>query len=278
VQTLVDVLPYLRCPVCGAAFPSEFRCTAGHTFDIARQGYVNLLPGHVRHAGDSAAMVAARSRFLGAGHYRFVVDAMAALARRLTGGGGLVVDVGGGTGYHLAGLLAALPDAVGLNLDASKAAARRAAHAHPRAAAAVCDAWSRLPLADGCATLVANVFAPRNGPEFHRVLRPDGILLTVTPDAGHLAELVAALALLHVDPSKPDRLAASLADFTVIDARSYARTLRLSRPDVRALVAMGPSAHHHTPEALDRAIAALPDPVAVTVAVRVAAHRPRPRR
>jgi len=240
---------------------------------VARQGYVNLLPGHVRHTGDSAAMVDARAAFLGAGHYRFVLDALVELARAHDNG--LLVDVGGGTGYHLAGLLDALPAASGLVLDASKAAARRAARAHPRAAAAVCDAWSRLPLVDGCAALVANVFAPRNGPEFHRLLRPDGVLLSVTPEPAHLAELVSALDLLQVDPAKPDRLAASLSEFTPIEEVPLSRPLSLSHADVATLVTMTPSARHQAPSALANAVNALPAPVTVTAAVRVTAYRPR---
>jgi 23S rRNA (guanine745-N1)-methyltransferase len=249
------------------------RCTNGHSFDVARQGYVNLLPGRAVHPGDSAAMVAARADFLGAGHYRFVADALAGLARRLAPPDGFVVDVGAGTGYHLAAVLDALPGAVGLALDAAKPAARRAARAHPRASAAVVDTWARLPLGERCATVVANVFAPRNGPEFRRILRPDGVLLCVTPDPRHLAELVPILDLLHVDRAKPERVAASLAMFTPVEEQPQERTLHLSHRDVRLLVAMGPSAHHRTPEALDRAIATLPDPVDVTAAVHVAAYR-----
>ena len=68
----------------------------------------------------------------------------------------------------------------GLAVDVSKPALRRAAQAHPRAAAIRADLWRRLPVSDGVAALILNVFAPRNGPEYHRVLRPDGLLLVVT--------------------------------------------------------------------------------------------------
>jgi 23S rRNA (guanine745-N1)-methyltransferase len=283
-----EVLAYLRCPVCGAGLaPADraVRCARGHTFDVARQGYLHLTTGPVRHPGDSAAMVAARADFLARGHYAFVAEALAQRAAELTvpgpaettagtrdrraGGAApapLVVDVGAGTGYHLAAVLDALPAAVGLALDSSKAAARRAARAHPRADAVVCDAWSGLPVHDHAARLVLNVFAPRNPAEFRRVLAPGGELLVVTPQPEHLAELVGALDLLRVDVRKQERLAALGRP---VLRRRLTRTLHLGHDDLRALVAMGPSARHVDPDA----VSALPEPFTVTAAVQLDAYR-----
>ncbi|MGC1213178.1 MAG: 23S rRNA methyltransferase, partial [Micromonospora sp.] len=149
----------MRCPVCGeplavtaAGTARALRCPRRHSFDIARQGYVNLLAGRAPHTGDTAEMVAARADFLAAGHYDTIAGALAAAATRIVYGdplaapstgpvdssaaGGpaeaypLVVDAGAGTGRYLAAVLAALPEAVGLDLDVSKPALRRAARAH----------------------------------------------------------------------------------------------------------------------------------------------------
>ncbi|MEJ3742097.1 methyltransferase domain-containing protein [Actinomycetes bacterium KLBMP 9797] len=265
----MDPLTYLRCPLCHdsvAVTPQAVRCARGHGFDRARQGYVNLATGRVPHSGDTAEMVAARTEFLAAGHYDFVAAALAAAARWAYPGG-VVVDAGAGTGWHLAAVLDALPGAPGLALDVSKAALRRAARAHPRAGAALCDTWGRLPLADGVAGLIVNVFAPRNGAEFRRVLRPDGALLVVTPAGDHLAELVDRLGLLRVDPDKADRMAASLAGhFTLAAQDMLRRKLKLSAVEAQALVAMGPSAWHDTPP---------PPPIEVTASIRLAAYIPR---
>ncbi len=252
------------------------RCPRGHSFDLARQGYVNLSAGHAPHSGDTAAMVAARADFLAAGHYDFVSAALATAAGGHTPAVGLVVDAGAGTGHHLAAVLDALPEAVGLALDVSKPALRRAARAHDRAAAALCDTWGRLPLADAAAGAVLNVFAPRNGAEFRRVLRPDGVLLVVTPTGDHLAELVGRLGLLRVDPAKSGRVAGSLTGhFTPLAQTTHRRDLRLGHDEVRTLVGMGPSAWHTGTDRLADAIAALPEPVTVTAAVRLALYRPR---
>ncbi|MEN3612544.1 putative RNA methyltransferase [Plantactinospora sp. ZYX-F-223] len=283
-----EVLRRLRCPVCArplAAVPPAavvaLRCPAGHSFDLARQGYVNLTAGRATHSGDSPAMVAAREEFLGAGHYDLISTALADLARAVAGPAlqtypELVVDAGAGTGRHLGAVLDALPAAVGLALDVSKPALRRAARAHPRAGAALCDTWRGLPLADGAAGLLLNVFAPRNGPEFRRVLRSDGALLVVTPTAEHLGELVDRLGLLRVDPAKEARVAGSLAEhFAPGPTAVHRATLRLDRTGVRTLIGMGPSAWHAEPDRLDPRIDDLPEPVQVTVAVQVTAHHPR---
>lgn len=276
----------LRCPVCGAGLAvapvgtsHALRCPRRHSFDVARQGYVNLLTGRAPHSGDTAEMVAARSDFLAAGHYDVISAALAeaavtALADSPTDAYPLVVDAGAGTGRHLAGVLAAVPEAVGLALDIAKPALRRAARAHPRITAALADTWQRIPLADASATLVLNVFAPRNGAEFRRVLTPTGRLLVVTPDTDHLTELVAALGLLRVDPAKADRVAASLAGhFTEESTTVHRRQLTLSGAEVATLVGMGPSAWHTDPTGLAARIDALGEPVRVTVAVRLGTYR-----
>lgn len=286
---LPEILRHLRCPVChqplAATEPTgggaALRCPAGHSFDVARQGYVNLAAGRVTHPGDTAAMVAARDEFLAAGHYALIPAALTELAGRLLGTDappypGLVVDAGAGTGRHLAAVLDARPADVGLALDVSKPALRRAARAHPRAGAALCDTWRRLPLADGTARLLLNVFAPRNAAEFRRVLRPDGVLLVVTPTAEHLGELVTRLDLLRVDPAKERRIASGLSDhFEPVEATVRRATLRLRRAEVRTLVGMGPSAWHTDPDRLDERLGRLPEPVSVTAAIQVAAYRPR---
>ena len=265
----------LRCPVCGADVvvePVVVECAAGHRFDIARQGYVSLLAGSRRLAGDTAEMVAAREAFLGLGHYDRIADAVAGL---VPDAGGLIVDLGGGTGHHLARVLDARPRFTGVVVDSSAAAARRAARAHPRAAAIVADVWAGVPLADACAAVVLSVFAPRNAAETARILAPGGLLVVVTPTPDHLHELVEPLGMLRVDDRKGERLAAQLAGFAEAGRERLDHLLDLDRRAVRDEVMMGPSAHHVDGEALTGALAALPEPIRVTVSVDIAAFRVR---
>ena len=263
---LADVVPLLRCPHCTAGLvlePGRARCAAGHAYDVARQGYLSLLPGGARPGtADTAAMVDARAAFLATGAYQPLSDALAAAVAD-----GPVLDVGAGPGTHLARVLEAV-DGAGLDLDLSKAAARRAARAHPRIGAVVADAWAALPVRDGVAGAVLSVFAPRGPEEAVRVLRPGGRLVVATPTPRHLAELVGPLGLLTVDPAKDERLERQLAGFRRRGEELVERRLVLSADDVRLVVAMGPSAHH-----VD--LAALPDLAGeVTLSVRVAAYEP----
>jgi 23S rRNA (guanine745-N1)-methyltransferase len=263
----------LACPVCRAALEVDaagLRCTRGHSFDRARQGHLTLLPpGGTPHEGDSAAMVADRAGFLAAGHY---ADITAALADAVLAEGvpGTLLDAGGGTGVHLAGVLDRAPDAVGVVVDASRYAARRAARAHPRAMAVVADSWARWPVREAVLDRVLVVFAPRNGAETARVLRPGGRLVVVTPAADHLAELVGPLGLLTVDPAKADRLAAALGPhLSPVAVTAHRQQLTLDHAAVRTLVGMGPHVRHLSEGELSARLTRLPASVAVTVAVDV---------
>jgi 23S rRNA (guanine745-N1)-methyltransferase len=213
-------------------------------------------------------MVAARERFLGGGHFERLG---AELAEAVAGARpAAVLDVGSGTGFYLARVLDRLPAARGLAVDVSKPALRRAARAHPRAAAVAADAWAPLPLRDGVVAAVINTFAPRNGAEVARVLRHDGLAVVVTPAPGHLGELVEALGLLGVDERKERRLAEQLAPhLEIVVARRLDWRLRLDRASARDAAAMGPSAFHIDPGVLDERVAALPQPVEVTAAVTI---------
>ena len=238
----------LACPRCGEGLALDAktaRCPDGHTYDVARQGYLNLLGGPQPANADSAAMIETRGRVL-SGVYEDVValvaDAVAAT------GAHVVVDAGAGTGQYLAAALDRLPDAVGIATDVSVAAARRAARAHERLASVVADTWRGLPIRSDVADTVCCVFAPRNAAEFARVLSPGGRLVVVTPEPGHLASVRAAYGLLDLDPDKDERLAQALADrFELVDSRRLTTVVEATAEQVADVIAMGPNAFHGTP-------------------------------
>jgi 23S rRNA (guanine745-N1)-methyltransferase len=270
---LARVAADLRCPVCDrplAATGRALRCARAHSFDPSRHGFMTLTPPRRRRAaGDDAAMVVARGAVLDARHFAPLTRTLVAIAvDATTQDAPFVLDVGAGTGHHLAAVLDALPKARGVAFDASRAALRRAARAHQRMAAIGGDVWHHVPVGDATAGLVLNVFAPRNPGEFARVLHPAGTLVVATPARDHLREL-AALHQVRIDPRKRQRLYGELTRaFDVTDVRHVVWELRLTRLEAAAVVHMGPAARHLSPT-VERQLRALPETLAVTAAVDV---------
>lgn len=244
MSALGVVADWLRCPVCAGPLALDdrtLRCPDRHSFDVARQGYVNLLGHAAPRNADTAEMVAARARFLDAGWYAPIAEAVAdAIA-----GCRAIVEVGAGTGHYLASALSAGGNegALGLATDVSVPACRRAARAHPRMAAVVADTWAGLPLLDSCVDAVLCVFAPRNLDEFRRVLVPGGRVVVVVPGPEHLAELRAAQGLLEIEDDKAERLADSFGEATL---RAVGFPLVLDERAATDLVGMGPNAFHRS--------------------------------
>ncbi|MEV0281592.1 putative RNA methyltransferase [Streptomyces sp. NPDC050610] len=274
---LEPFLDLLRCPVCRACLRPDrgsLRCPEGHTFDIARQGYVSLLTGIRATSGDDAAMIQARNRFLSTGRYAPIHQPLTRMTADALPGQGTVVDVGCGTGYYLGGVLDQLPGIRGLGLDTSARALRSAARAHPRAAAASWDVFRPFPLVDQRVDVVLDVFAPRNPSEFHRVLRPTGRLIVVRPIERHLAELRGQIpAMVTIDPDKEQRLQQALDPyFQAADTQHVEYTTPLTRQEAIDLVGMTPSARHLTHADLS-GHGSLPSQV--TVSVLATSYQPR---
>lgn len=184
------------CPICSAPLSRGERsyiCPNGHCYDIAKEGYVNLLPANRKHArdpGDDKEMVAARTRFLDGDHYAPLRDALCRLIAARSPE--TLLDSGCGEGYYTAGVCAALreqaPGFRAAGVDLSRSALKKAARRDKSAEFAVASVY-HLPVADRSADLLLNCFSPLALDEFRRVLRPGGGFLYVVPGAKHLWEL-----------------------------------------------------------------------------------------
>ncbi len=254
-----------RCPVCRGGLAQVDRrlaCAKGHSFDLARSGYVNLTPGR-RHApaggGDTRTQLAHRARFLARGHLDAIADAIAELAP----GDGAILDAGCGTGFHLARIAERLAPRIAAGFDLSKEAVAWCARRYPEFGFAVADVWGAWPVHDRSVDLVASIFAPRNFPETARVLRPGGWLALVFPGRGHLQEL-RGFGMLGAAADKAGQYRARLAyDFHSPLERAIAQQVALERDAVSDAILMGPSAWHLGGVQPER----IPERMAVTIDV-----------
>ena len=231
----------LICPVCGKHLTREgktWRCEASHSFDIARQGYVNLLPvqqKHSLHPGDTREQVLSRRSFLESGAYEPIVRAVCEAAQTHHAAG-TVLDVGCGEGYYGTRVAAALgSDLVGL--DISKEAVRCAA-AKYKNAAWICGTASHLPLADHSAGVLMSMFALTMPEEFRRVLTEDGIFIQVLAAQDHLMGLKSIIypeILLKDKDSVPE-----LAGFALEESRKLSFEFTAEGEQIENLLSMTP--------------------------------------
>jgi 23S rRNA (guanine745-N1)-methyltransferase len=256
----------LCCPVCRGALLASIQtlhCANGHSFDIARQGYVNLLGAAEPANADTAAMLDARARVHAAGVFDTVTEVIAAMAKGRT----QILEAGAGTGHYLSGALGDDPAGVGVAVDVSKAAARHCVRTDSRIAALVADVWRPLPLADNGLDAVLAVFAPRNLPEFARVLHRQGRFIAVTPRAGHLVGLRDAYGLLDIPSAKAEQLAAGAAEFfDLVDTRIIKYRVPVDEELATDLIAMGPNAFHQVPRTVTASV--------ISIDVTVQSFRP----
>ena len=189
-------LSIFACPLCGEKLAIDeqvYRCTSGHCFDKAKEGYVNLLPANRQHAsapGDDKDMVKARTAFLDSGRYTPLKEVLCALAAKYAGERTALLDAGCGEGYYTEGLSRVIAEKGGRTggADLSKAAVKKAAKRCREAEIAVASVY-HLPLADGSVDMVTDCFSPLAKEEYRRVLKDGGHFLYVVPGARHLWEM-----------------------------------------------------------------------------------------
>lgn len=233
----------LLCPVCENPLMQNenmLRCGNGHSFDPAKEGYINLLLSHQRrssHPGDDDQMIQARRRFFDSGAFdplkklltdSEIINRQSAMS---------ILDCGCGEGYFLSALTGTR-----FGVDISKEAIRCAAKRYKDANWIVANAMRKLPFADHSMDVILSILAPRNPEEFSRILKPDGALILGVPGPNHLIELRSRLAANAGDfEEKADEAAAKCAPyFKEIhrDLLSYQQTL--SATQLADLIQMTP--------------------------------------
>ena len=274
LNDIVDVLadPADLTPLRGEDGFTRLVSGSGHSYDVAKQGYVTLAAGQgLIHEGDSLEMINSRETFLSNGHFapfvEAVTDAVSDVVERSAGDADpVILEAGAGTGYYLAHTLDSIGGARGVGLDISVPAAKHLAKAHPRLGAVVADVWEQLPIRTGSIHALTVVFAPRNPAEFARVLVDGGEAVILVADHGHLDELREPLGILGVEEHKVERLVEQARGHLepVGEPELIEFPMQLGREAIAAQVGMSPSARHLDPEVLRQRLDALPDQMTVT--------------
>ncbi len=225
------------CPLCGQPLEKEkagLHCPAGHSYDFARSGYVNLLRGAGVH-GDDKIMVQGRHAFLEAGYYRPLEMALCDTLRDLPHD--VILDAGCGECRYTAAFREALGEkplifGVDLSKDALILGGKRRADLQ----LAVASVY-HMPLPSHCADVIVSVFAPLASREFARILRPGGTLVRVVPLPRHLWQLKEAVYAHPYLNAKED----ATDGFTVVSRRRVEDRITLSSGEmIRHLFSMTP--------------------------------------
>ncbi len=256
------------CPVCGSPLKNtgaSFVCGCGHSFDIAKEGYVNLLTGSKPGAltGDSADMARCRRAFLSKGYFDALSRELCRIAER-HGASGRVLDICCGEGHYSSFFKNRFPESNVLGFDLSREMVKRASKQNRSVGYAVANMTS-IPVADGTVDCAFHLFAPFCKPEFTRILTADGILVSVVAGAEHLFELKE---LLYDIPYLNEVRDPSEGGMQIIEEYDVNDRICLNTgEDIRMLFNMTPYCCHTPPSGVERLAAA--DSLNVSLCFRI---------
>ncbi len=251
-------MPYI-CPLCSeplTLIERTYRCSHSHSFDLAKEGYINLLP--VQHKGskepgDNKDMMLARRQFLDSGHYHPLRKRLGMLLNKhilpvkekssppdtLTlSPQHTLLDIGCGEGYYTAFLANELNTSRCYGLDISKSMIRSAAKRYKNTHFLVASS-QRLPFLDASLDAITRIYAPCDPTELSRTLKQGGIFITVTPAARHLYQLKEKI---YNDVRLHESLAENLPQFSLIDENRLSYSMSLNSQDATTLLQMTPFA------------------------------------
>lgn len=238
-----------QCPICHGSLSltnKAWHCPQHHSFDLAKEGYVNLMPVQYKRSkepGDNQEMMQARRSFLDAGHYQPLRDALFPLFDQyLSEDAQTLLDIGCGEGYYTAELAEQLQrrkdDFLVYGLDIAKGAIRSAAKRYKQVNFCVASSY-RLPFTDNSIDAVLRIYAPCDEKELLRVTTDNSVLITVTPAPDHLKQLKALIyekLKLHSDEI------VSITGFTLQEQQRLSYSMSLDSQQSLNLLQMTPFA------------------------------------
>jgi len=232
-------MSFLSCPICQTELTEQescFQCANRHSFDIAKEGYVNLLVGEKGQHGDNKLMLQARRLFLENGFYSDLKDTVCHALCEYSSPDAVLVDEGCGEGYYTEGMAKVLPAARVFGFDISREAVRLAAKR--KCGSFFVGSTYKVPLQDACADTVTLLFSPFCREEILRILKKNGIFIMAVPSADHLFELKE---VLYEKPYRNQVQDSKIDGFTLLAYRHTHNTITLnSKEEIAALFSMTP--------------------------------------
>ncbi len=240
-------MEFLLCPVCKSELKQQarsFLCEKGHCFDIAKEGYVNLITGSKSGdlTGDNKDMARSRKAFLDKGYFRDLSDSLCNILGSITPSN--VLDICCGEGYYAEEITKKL-DCFVYGFDLSKEMIRLAAKRKSKAEFFVAN-MANIPVADNSIDCAIHLFAPFCEKEFLRIIKPGGYLISICPGAKHLWELKAAL---YENPYENEEISPDLPGFSFQKAINTVSCITLAdNNDIESLFKMTPYYYHTSPQ------------------------------
>lgn len=241
----------LVCPVCRGALGSDSRrllCENGHSFDLAKSGYCNLLRSVKKSThGDNRDMIRARRDFLSLGYYGFLADAVASAVSSVFSDGGTLLDAGCGEGYYTERVLSLLrdKDLHAIGVDISKDACEAAKKRIPSLSVVTASLYD-LPIEDASVDILLLLFSPFAKEEISRVLKRGGYLITAFPERRHLFGLKS---LLYDTPYENTPMPLALDGYELTDERLVEKNAVISGENaIQSLFMMTPYYYRTRPE------------------------------
>ena len=277
-EALLGVQGVLRCPHCAASIKIDAgvaKCDAGHSFDIARQGYVNFLTNQtfIKNA-DSAAMVEARQKMHARPFFQNLAQQIAHVCEGLCRDISVpvIIEPGGGTGFYARAATQVASSSVAVSFDISVHAAKVCARQSNRIAAVVADVWQPWPIGENSADIVLSVFSPRNFAETERVLKSGGALIVVAPEDHHLVELRSQFNALSIQHDKSETISTLLGNFTKMEQFVHQSTELLDGSAMYETLLSGPNGHHLQIKDMDAILQSKPLDVTHSVSISIWKH------
>ena len=237
------------CPICQenlTLVESSLKCCNRHSFDLAKFGYVNLVPQIKQSANYDKENFQNRQEILEAGFYQTILETISDLLARLETAK-TILDIGCGEGFYSRKLQEAHPDKTFYAFDISKDSVQIAAKSEPNWAVN----WfvgdlARLPIKDASMDILLDIFSPANYGEFRRVLSKDGILIKVIPTENHLKEIRQMVQdqLTKKDYSNQDIKEHFQEHFSIQSRQIASLTKPITAEQRQALLAMTPLLFH----------------------------------